>query len=187
MRFSALKTTSMSVSFGDTKSLSDRRVTSGKDEQKGNSETKTANKENKANDEEAGNESNYQENVSAARRVLKEINNVRSHFGLDKLESKSQQIHLMLKIEEHHVKDVVNDSAGNILDVVWCPSFVRPPLKGFARGGDEISHHRCKLCQQICFHLLNDGEKYRPCLRCAGWSEKEIPSWYYHKSCNYCK
>ena len=103
------------------------------------------------------------------------------------VESRAEVIQEMLKTEEHHVIEVVRDTQWNLQDVIWCPVYLRPDAKGRARGGDELRHHVCKTCKSIGFHLLYDGEKYRPCLRCAGWSETEIPSWYYHVSCTWCK
>ena len=100
---------------------------------------------------------------------------------------KVEIINQMLKREEHHLIEVVKDKQGKLSDVVWCPVYLRPDAKGKARGGDEIPHHRCKTCDKIGLHLLNDGQKYRPCLRCAGWSEAEIPAWYYHTTCCHCE
>lgn len=132
------------------------------------------------------------EKILAPRRALKEINSDINgggkRFGcLENLDqNKATVIHEMLLIEKHHVEEIIRDSSGRVRDVVWCPSYVRPALEE-PRGGDEISHHRCKSCQKISFHLLHDGQKYRPCLKCADWSENDIPSWYYHNGCDHCK
>ena len=104
-----------------------------------------------------------------------------------KVATTAEIIKQMLKTEEHHVIELIEDTQGNIEDVVWCPVYVRADLKGRARGADEVPHHKCKTCGRIGLHLLNDGQKYRPCLRCAGWSEAEIPAWYYHLTCCHCE
>ena len=103
-----------------------------------------------------------------------------------KVANTAEIIKQMLNTEEHHVIELIEDKQGNVKDVVWCPVYVRADLKGRARGADEIPHHKCKTCGGIGLHLLNDGQKYRPCLRCAGWSEAEIPTWYYHLTCRHC-
>ena len=100
---------------------------------------------------------------------------------------KAEIIKKMLKTEEHHLIKVIKDKQGNLSDVVWCPVYLRPDASGrVARGGDEVPHHMCKTCGKIGLHLLNDGQKYRPCLRCVGWQEQEIPAWYYHVTCCHC-
>ena len=122
--------------------------------------------------------------------ILKEknaITNDRSKTDTSKVGSQSEIIKQMLKTEEHHVIEVIEDKQGNLSDVFWCPVYLRPDAKGRARGSDEIPHHRCKTCARIGLHLLNDGQKYRPCLVCAGWSEAEIPAWYYHITCHHCE
>jgi hypothetical protein len=101
--------------------------------------------------------------------------------------NKAEIIKQMLKTEEHHVIELIEDEQGNMADVIWCPVYLRPESVGRARGADEIPHHRCKTCGWIGLHLLNDGQKYRPCLRCSGWSEAEIPAWYYHSTCCHCE
>lgn len=114
-------------------------------------------------------------------------NDERPKMNIVMMGSKVEIINQMLKREEHHLIEVVKDKQGKVSDVLWCPVYLRPDAKGRARGGDEIPHHRCKTCNKIGLHLLNDGQKYRPCLRCAGWSEAEIPAWYYHITCCHCE
>ena len=121
-----------------------------------------------------------------SRNILKEKNGVTNDQPKTDT-SKAEIIQQMLQIEEHHVIEVIKDKQGNLSDVIWCPVYLRPDAKGLVRGGDEVPHHRCKTCTRIGLHLLNDGQKHRPCLRCAGWSEAEIPAWYYHMTCCHCE
>lgn len=188
MRSNALKASNVGVKKCFCKS-----TTSDEDiNQRKNPESPTPNKDGKANLSDSSGLSSNIERIVAPRRVLKEINseiNGRGkRFGcLENLDqNKTRLIHEMLLIEDHHVEEIIKDSPGKVQDVVWCPSYLRSALKE-PRGGDEISHHRCKSCEKIGFHLLYDGQKYRPCLRCAGWRESDIPSWYYHDGCEHCK
>lgn len=185
MRSTAVKAAVTCGNFGGTNLLC-RSMSSDKDSSSGNSETLLSNKENKAGEIEKNRISNDDEKSLASRIALREKNSEGHRVGLGVVNT-AEVLRQMLIIEEHHIEDTIIDSSGSVKDIVWCPVYLRPVLKGTARGGDEISHHKCKSCQQICFHLLNDGEKYRPCLRCAGWNERGIPSWYYHDSCKHCR
>ena len=97
--------------------------------------------------------------------------------------SQVEEIERMLKIEEHHViyfEDITN--------VEWCPKFVKPEIRGHARGGKDLRHHTCRDCGRLCFHLLGRPGSKRQCLKCSGkWDEKYIPVWYYHNGCKYCR
>lgn len=129
--------------------------------------------------------------ASTPKKVLQEKNAAHTipnyKAGSLKFGSKDNVIKEMLKIEKHHVMKEIRDALGNLMNVLWCPVYLCPEAKGRARGGEEIPHHRCKTCGRIGLHLLNDGQKYRPCLSCAGWKENEIPTWYYHGKCGLCE
>lgn len=97
----------------------------------------------------------------------------------------------MLEEERHHIALLQKDSSGKIVDVMWCPYYVHPEMKGKARGGKAILHHTCRVCHRICLHLL--GKPFSSNRRCLGCEEnafrnEDIPKWYYHqKKCSLCK
>lgn len=144
--------------------------------------------------EVGGNERNTKENnepsqkeelIITSNRKNEKIAGDRTNFENSRPWPKSltEEIEKMLKIEEFHVisfKDITN--------VEWCPAFVKPDIHGPVRGGKELSHHRCRLCNRLCLHLLGIPGTKRYCLECSGkWEKKYIPVWYYHEGCKYCE
>lgn len=144
--------------------------------------------------EVGGNERNTKENFEPSQkeeliitnnRKNEKIAGDRKNFENSRPWPKSlmEEVEKMLKIEEFHVisfKDITN--------VEWCPAFVKPDIHGPVRGGKELSHHRCRLCNRLCLHLLGIPGTKRYCLECSGkWEKKYIPVWYYHEGCKYCE
>ena len=102
-------------------------------------------------------------------------------------EDVQKQINKMLSFERHHTKYIERSTSGEVTSVHWCPRFISPEIKGHARGGKALLHHRCRTCKKLCFHLLGTPGKIRLCLACSNYKKKYIPDWYYHKGCRDCR
>ena len=141
--------------------------------------------DNSRNTEKSYNELSQKEELVSRRNYNEKIvidrNNFENSRSLPKL--LMEKIEEMLEIEDHHViyfKDITN--------VEWCPKFIKPEIRGHARGGKDLRHHKCRDCGRLCLHLLGRPGTKRQCLKCSGkWDKKYIPLWYYHNGCKYCR
>ena len=98
--------------------------------------------------------------------------------------SRNEVIEDLVKIEKHHVTTVSRNKQSNrIEDVIWCPKHMEDGEH--CTGGALVLHHTCRACKRMAIHLVD--KPGRPCLSCFGWREADIPSWYYHKPCKYCR